>query len=769
MFERFFKYPLELYRDGTLTFSGPLQLELRILGAIVLAAAVLWLYRPALREPVSRSKRRIVTTLRVVTVALLLFILFPPVLVTAQVRSRDRFVAFLVDDSRSMSIADASGGQTRLDAARHILFGRVKSEENAEAEAGMLEEVSKSCGVRVFRFSQDSERLARADELKALGPVTDLFTGLKGVDEKLRGVPLAALVVLSDGNHNTPGDPRSAARLMAAKHVPVYTVGLGSVTPPEDFEVVEVLAPRRVRRKSSAEIVAAVRSYGFTRPYVVTLRRGDDLLAQSTVTPRSTSDLQRVTFPVFLERQGSYVYRVQIEADPAEKIVRNNMRDVQIEVEESRLPVLYIEGSPRTEFRFVRGALFEDEDFRIVSILRLGEKRFLVQGSDDASLKNGYPTKQEDLFRYEAIIFGDIEASFFTPEQLSMTERFVSERGGGFLMLGGVNSFNRGGYRGTPIEKLLPMVLEDAEVPYDRRQFRIQATQGGVAHPIMHQVNDPVSNRNVWNTVSPLMGHNPVRGLKSGATALMESIVGHEPVLAVQDYGIGRSAAFTTGGSWFWQMDRPAGDPLHQRFWKQLVRWLAMGSRPKLSMELKTVYAQNEKVLLSATVLGRSLEPVNDAVVRAHVEDPFGHAQELPLEWILSEDGVYQATYVPRERGEHKVAVTAHSAPGPGQADATDALELATSFLVGESYVEFTPGWQNVSFLKELSGWTGGRYFDETGVPQLIAEVRGRIAESAAAKPDLTRHDLWDMPVVFLLLLGTLSAEWLIRRRSGIP
>ena len=762
MFERLFKYPLELYRDGSVTFAGPLQLELRILGAIGLAVVVLWLYR-RMPSQVSRAKRRVVIALRSVAAILLLFIIFPPVLVTANVRSRDRFVAVLVDDSRSMSIEDTAGGESRRDVARRIVFGRDESDDDAEADTDALVDMTRTCGVRVFRFADDIERLTGPHELKAQGPVTDVFTALKGVEEKLRGVPLAAVVLVSDGNHNTAGDLLSAARLMAAKRVPVYTMGLGSQTPPKDFEVVDVHAPKKVRRKSSVDIVATVRSYGYTEPYVALLRREDEIVARTTVQPRSTSDLQRVTFGVFLEREGTYIYRVEIPTVAGEKISRNNMRDVQVEVEEARLPVLYIEGSPRTEFRFLRGALFEDDDFRIVSILRLGKKRFLVQGSDDESLKNGYPTKKEELFRYEAIIFGDIEASFFTKQQLQMTEQFVSERGGGFLMLGGVNSFNRGGYHGTPIAKLLPLVLENAEKPYDRRQFRIQVAQGGVTHPIMHQTSDPLANRNVWNTVSPLMGHNPVRGLKSGAIPLMESIVGREPVLAVQDYGIGRTAAFTTGGSWFWQMDRAAGDKLHQRFWKQLVRWLAMGSKPKLSMELKTVYAQNEKVLLAASVLGKSLEPVNDAVVRARVEDPFGHAEDLPLEWILSEDGVYQGTYVPRERGEHKVVVTAQ------YADSKDKLEVSTSFLVGESYIEFRSGWQNASFLKKLSLRTGGAHYGESDVSQLIARVERRIQESAGAKPDFTRYDLWDMPVLFVLLLATLSAEWFIKRRSGIP
>ncbi|HUW57505.1 MAG TPA: glutamine amidotransferase [Planctomycetota bacterium] len=763
MFEHLLKYPMSLYREGVVRFTGPAQLplELRLLGVIVLAVLVVWLYRRTLRQ-VGRLRRWGLTVLRVVVLALLLFIIFPPVLLTKDVRVRDRFVAVLVDDSRSMTIPDAAEGASRLESARKILFGGERS--GSGGVGGVLDGVRGLCGVRVFRFADRLERLASPDDLKGQGHVTDLFTALKGVDEQLRGVPLAAVVLLTDGNHNTLGDPLNAAMLMTAKRVPVFTVGLGDLTPPPDLEVVSADAPKKVRRKASAEVVVTVRSHGYTQPYTVLLRQDEDVVSKAEVTPRSVSDIQRVTFSVFLDRDGTCVYRVEIPPAENEKIVNNNRRELQVEVEETRLPVLYVEGSPRTEFRFLRGALFEDTDFRIVSILRLGENRFLVQGSEaDTELKDGFPRTKDKLFSYEAVIFGDIEASFFTKEQLAMVEAFVSERGGGFLMLGGVNSLNLGGYEGTPVAKMLPVVLSEPTTPYDKRQFRIQVSEGGVTHPIMHQTSDPLANVNVWNSVSPLLGHNLVRGLKPGAVPLMESVLGREPVLAVQDYGIGRTAVFTTGGSWFWQMNRPVGDGLHQRFWKQLVRWLAMGSKPKLSIDLKTLYSSGEPVRVSVKLLGRSLEPVNDAAVRARVEDPFGHADVIPLEWILSEDGVYQGTYVPRDQGEHKVAVTAQ------YAGAEDKLELQTSFLVGESYVEFSPGWQNALFLRELSARTGGAYYDGTDVSRMVADLGEQVRESAGRRPEVTRHDLWDMPVLFLVVFLALSTEWFIKRRTGLP
>jgi hypothetical protein len=271
------------------------------------------------------------------------------------------------------------------------------------------------------------------------------------------------------------------------------------------------------------------------------------------------------------------------------------------------------------------------------------------------------------------------------------------------------------------------------------------------------------------------MGHNPTAGLKPGAVPLMENIQTHEPVLAVENYGVGRTAAFTTGGSWYWRMNRPAGDELHQRFWKQLIRWLAVGSKPKLSTELKTLYSIGEPVRISVAVLGNSLEPVNDAAVRARVEDPFGRVEEFPLEWILVENGVYEGTWSPRDPGEHKLTINADYAAPASRNVTPDAskndvkLQTATSFLVGESYVEFSPGWQNAPLLQELAERTGGRYYTEADASRMAADIEHQVRASAASNPKVTEHTLWDMPIVFLVLFLTLSAEWLLKRRSGLP
>ncbi len=199
----------------------------------------------------------------------------------------------------------------------------------------------------------------------------------------------------------------------------------------------------------------------------------------------------------------------------------NNVRDFDVEIRDGRLPVLYVEGSPRLEYRFLRRALASDPDFRLVGLLRLGNGRYYVQGANDqeAYLAKGFPTTPEQLDDFQAIILGDIEASYFTPQQLGMLQDFVRVRGGGLIMLGGVNSFGLGKYAGTPIADLLPVQITASDGPYSDAAYKARVMQGIGAHPVMQLELDPEANRVLWSQAPALVGFTPVAGVKPGGAA----------------------------------------------------------------------------------------------------------------------------------------------------------------------------------------------------------------------------------------------------------
>jgi len=372
-------------------------------------------------------------------------------------------------------------------------------------------------------------------------------------------------------------------------------------------------------------------------------------------------------------------------------------------------------------------------------------------------LAQGFPTTRENLFAFKAVILGDIEAKYFSPEQMALLEEFVRERGGGLLMLGGVNSFGLGGYAGTPVERMLPVSISASDGHYSDQEFQAEATDDGLAHAVMRIEPDAVANAQQWEKAPALIGITPVRGVKSGASLLLRQkpADGARPVLAVQNYGQGRVGAFMSGGSWYWQMSRPASDEFHEKFWKQMIRWLAVGARDRLAVETdRDSYARNASVILRATVLGKDLRPIHDARVTATIR-----GEEIPMYWTLTEEGVYQCRYKPREEGLYQVSV---------QVEGWTSPPAETFFEVTDPFIEFANAGLKEDSLRRMAETTGGQYFslrEASGIPE-------QIERAVEARQDTVRRvidrDLWDMPALLVLCLTAVSIEWIVRRRTGL-
>ena len=775
MFETLFKYPLDQFLGGRLQLGSGLRVELAMLAVAAAAVATVLFYR---RAPVTlkRPTRAALSGLRGLALGVLIVILFQPVLRVPRHRQRDAFLAVLIDDSRSMRIEDmpageagGGGGQrtSRLAAARDLLGG-------AEDDARKLwRRLAAICPVQGYRFSTSVWPAASPAEVRGVGERTDLYTALQQVDAELRGVPLVGIVLLSDGAANAGGPPRDVAVELGLRKRPVYCIGLGDPLPPRDVEVLSVRAPRRVRSNASVEVLANVRRSGFDGPFTVILRRGEEVLQSlEGVVPEPGRQIQRVRLAFRPDRKGTFTYTVEVPPQEQEIIRDNNRRDVLVHVIDDRLPVLYLEGSPRTEYRFLRRAMLRDKDFRIASILRLdGPRKFVTQGAEpEDGLEDGYPKSLEHLGRFQAVIFGDLDADFLTPAQLAMTEQFVRRRGGGFLMLGGVNSFNLGKYQGTPIADMLPVVLPPASAAYRQVEFPVALTRLGEEHSILRQSPNLVLNRDVWSKAPTLIGYNPIERAKPAAQVLAVEPKSGTPILAVQDYGAGKVAAFATGGSWHWRMAVPLENELHEKFWKQLVRWLAVGAKAKLAVEPdKDLYSLGEPVQLRATVLDRSFQPVNDAEVEVQVTDPFGRKltdaagaeRPMRLAWTLSEPGVYEAQYAPPDAGDYVVAATGRLA---GEAD----LAAGATFTVGETLDEYSDAAQRADLLRAVAAASGGRYFTAAQAGELPALIERRVGERKRQETIYDQHDVWDTPLWFVLMVAALTAEWIIRRRVGL-
>ena len=756
LFTLLFNQPPAAYLHGKFVFASRLPGELRLvlfLGAVTL---VWLLYRKAAART-SRATYRAILSLRIAWVCLLVFILGAPSLRVETPEKGNLFTAVVVDTSRSMSIADAErpGGMvSRIQAANDLLFP-------GDQEQGLVAAISENSRAIVYSFSDSVKRAGPRDLAVAQGPFTNIFRAVHDVEAELRSVPLAAMVLVTDGCRNSGGSTRDAARLLQARGVPLYVLGLGNPHPPRDLEVVEVSAPRQVRRDSEVEVDVTVKHTGVDKPFDVVLKRGDEVLLTHRVMPAPQSDLQRVRLMFTPDYEGTSTYRVEIPGGEAEKIKANNVRDFVLEIKDDRLPVLYIEGSPRLEYRFLRRALFRDKNFRLVGMLRLAPDRFYIQGANDSEsyLRKGFPDTAARLAAFQAIILGDIEAGVFTPKQMGLLEDFVKRRGGGLLMLGGVNSFGLGGYAKTPVGDMLPVMVSPADPAYSDERFVARAVAENLQHPVMRLALDPEENKVLWNNTPPLIGITPLAGVKPGAALLLEKPDTHSPVLAVQNYGEGRVAGFTSGGSWYWRVSKPASDEFHERFWKQLIRWLVVGAKEQLSIGTDAeIYARRDPVTIRATVLGKDMQPLDDATVVAAVVDPAGNIQQIPMDWILSQEGVYQCRFVPDVEGQFQIRVSVKSWETP---------PAAGSFMVAQPYAEFANAGLKQEVLEEMASIAQGKYYDLSGASQMADDIAEGIRASTLLASVPEDKPLWNMPALFVLLVSIAGTEWLIRRKNG--
>lgn len=754
IFEALFKFRPLLFQEGDLTFATPWPMALLVLGAAVVAILAVATYGTA-RGRASAGDRTVLATLRLAALGILTFCLMQPTLILSSTVAQRNFVGILVDDSRSMTLP-GEDGRPRSVAATET-FG---------AESDLVAELSERFALRFFRFAGDAGRVPGPEALGFDGTRTDLVSALDRAREELSSVPLSGLVVLSDGADNAGRALAEAMVPLQAASVPVFTVGLGEETLDPDVQVGPVELPRTVLQGSALVVDVLVSHRGYEGERVpVVVEDGGLILVEDSVTLESDDEpaVARVRFS--LDDAGPRRIRVRVPAREGEAVVQNNVREVSVEVKARRQKVLYFEGEPRYELKFLRRAVADDPNVQVVVLQRTADNKFLrldVDGPDE--LVDGFPDTREELFAYQGLILGSVEASFFTSDQLRMIADFVSERGGGLLALGGRNALAEGGYGGTAVDEALPVVLE-APAPDPRRAYtevKVGPTPAGRSHPAAQLRTEDETPDSLWAALPPLSTLNRIERVKPGATELLrgESGDGHRVVLAHQRYGRGKALAFPVQDSWMWQMhaDVPLEDPSHEILWQQILRWLVEGVPDRVEVRAeRDAVEPGERVRITAEVLDSSYLAINDASVVASVTAPDGAVEQVVMEWTVDEDGIYAAEIQPTFAGEWTVDV---SAAAEGEIVGTGVLHLDA----GPSDAEYFDAGRRTAVLRRLAEGTGGRFY----TPATVSSLPEDLQFTGGGVTLTEERDLWDMPILFLLLLGLVGAEWGYRRMRGL-
>jgi uncharacterized membrane protein len=757
IFEFLFKYRPLVFEQGDFAFTSPAAVRLWLVAGGLLGAVAVASYTLA-RGRASRADRSVMAGLRILLLGVLVFCLLQPSLILSTVVPQQNFVGILVDDSRSMSIAD-EGGRPR---------SAFVSDAFSPEQSDLLHQLSERFTLRFFRFSSRATRFEGPGELTWNGTHTDLGTALDGAREELAGLPLAGLVMITDGADND-GRPLTESLVpLQAAGVPVFTVGLGEEALTPDIEVGRVELPRAVLKGSTLLVDVVVTQTGMGRRTVPLIVEDESrLLAQEDVTlgPDGEPVVARIGFQ--LDEAGGHRVRFRIPVQEGERVDRNNARDVQVEVRGDREKILFFLGEPSFELKFMRRAVRDDENVQLVTLERSAEGKFYRLDVDDSEeLVAGFPRTRAELYRYRALILRSVEASFFSHDQLQMIADFVSERGGGFMMMGGRSSFAEGGWAGTPVEEVLPVVLSDAPPSPDGylEEVKVAPTPAGVANAAMQLGSDTTDVRERWVALPPVTIVNHVTETRPGATVLLQgtsdALDPPQVVLAHQRYGRGKSLALTIQDSWLWQMsaDVPLEDQSHETLWRQLLRWLVDDVPEAVGVTLDHEQVERgEPVELIANVADSSYLEVNDAIVTVKVTDPGGTVTEIPAEWTVQRDGEYVAHLSPTMEGAYEIEV---SATRGDRVLGSDVTHLA----VAPSDEEFFGAALRTSTLRRIAEETGGRYY----TPATVSALPDDITVTGAGVTLVEQRDLWDMPVLFLLILALMAGEWGYRRARGL-
>lgn len=768
-------------------------------GAIALSAiailVLVWSYR---RGGASSWLRVFAATLKGIGIVALTVCLIEPLFTGTRPRPGSNLFLIVTDNSRSLQLADKGQTQSRGQLMRQRLA----------ADIPWLTRMGQDFDVRRYVFDTHLRPIKAFDELTLEGEASSLNNALGALSDRFKGQPVAGILLLTDGNATDMEGTAFQAKGMP----PVYPVVIGSDSGMVDLSVTQVSVTQTNFEASPVTITATVEGRAIPGNKIG-LRLLDE--AGKEIERRDvakTADGQPIVERFLLrpEKSGISFYTVQTFLPGEEKLtagsasreatLANNRRLVTVDRGGGPFRVLYVSGRPNWEFKFLRRALAEDDEVQLLGLVRIAKRepkfKFLSRSGertnplfrgfgnqadeqaeqydqpvllrlgikDKDELLSGFPKSFEDLAKYHAVVLDDIEAAFFTQEQMSLLQQFVSRRGGGLLMLGGKDSFVEGGYQRAAIGEMLPVYLDRADPLTEPGQHRLVLTREGWLQSWVRVRSNEEDEKKRLAAMPEFNSLNHVRAIKPGASVLAEvtSPEGtHRPALVAQQFGRGRTAAMLIGDLWRWNLRR--ADPTESdldRSWRQTVRWLVSDVPGRVEVESKRILSGvMPAVQVLVRVRDEKFEPLDNANVTLQVQTPDNKKIDLTAESSNLAPGQYSALFAPRAAGAYRarIAVTAADGSEVGQREIGWAIEPQTE--------EFRTLAVNNPLLNTIAHDTGGEVISADNLDGFVTSLPNRKIPNI----ETWTYPLWHQSSVFMLAIGCLIAEWGLRRWKGMP
>ena len=740
MIEALFKYSRDDFARSDLIYAGDWPSWVILSLAVLALVSIAWmLYRR--RGTAAWYQLAAIGTLQLAMVALLLWVLMQPTLTTERVRDGENAVAIVVDSSASMAYGQ---NDSRFTVALRNLASISAGEDATDFSIRHYELGSGATGVSSFVDSV------------ADGEGTSIADGVLDILEESRFSPLAAIVLSSDGADTSGGLTADQMSTIAGYGVPIHTIGVGRAVIPEDVELAEATVPdtalpgsmvsARITIRHDAGASASVKVYD-----------GDDLLQIVPVELNEDSGLTTAWVEVELGDAGPHQLRFTVDGSAGEPELRNNARSTLVNVANEAYRILYFEGEPRWEYKFLRRAVAGDEDLSFATLLRVSPNKFYRQGIDSPEqLQDGFPETRDELFQYDALIVGSVEAASLTPEQQQVIRDFVSERGGSLLMIAGPNGLGNGGWGQSGLADVLPARLPPTTADsFYRRKVPVSLTPQGAGNQMLRFASDNDANLEAWAELPEVADYQIMGNLKPAAVTLLEADTedGRVPLLVTQPFGRGHTYILASGGTWRWQMSMPLEDQKHETFWRQILRAMVASAPENVSLTAGPGAADGTLVL-RAEFRDEAFNPVDDIGVTTVASHEDGETLSVAMLPDESEAGTFVGTLTPPQSGTWYFEAVAERNGEP--------IAVSRSSVLFESGQSEHFGFRrNEGLLQRLSDATGGRYFEAGNLDGLSDQLR----YSSSGITETEYRPIWDAPAVFLLLLFLKSGEWLLRRR----
>ena len=736
---------------------------LAVSGMVVLS--MLFFYRRVAGSVGPRCLARLLLLRGAAMVALLLC-LFQPVLSYQRRLVEKPPLLCLLDCSRSMSVRDFPNLPDRLTRVRKSL----------QRFSGLPEAFDKNFETVWYAFSDTCQPLSWPDGLEACeakGEGTHIAGAVQVALGSREKADVAGVVLFTDGIDNSGLDVVDRLREVGVR---IYPVGVGTRLREQsnfrDIHVVGIDANRTMALRNANEVNVLVEAMGYPdRRVPVILKEGKREVARQSLTLDNAEGNQIVTLKYTPDKLGQFRLTASIPVDPSERNTENNYTTFPIVVRDAKIRVLHIEGRPRSEYKFLRRALQFDPNIESLSFVRMDEGVFLRQGSVEDVAFNGFPRKREDLASFHVVILGNLDRSYLSDGQLKLLEEAV-RNGMGFLMIGGTESFGPGGYVGTAVDKVLPVLCGGRDMGQETTPFLMQLTPEGESHPVFAGCRQffPSAGGPAKQALPQLLGCVRVKGIKPGATVLAvdpEKKAGGKaiPVLVVQSYGSGRSAAFTADTTWKWYFKMRAlgrASP-YFKFWGQLARWLAGREKIERSQEAgvfaytdKSLYLPGERVGITALVSDGDGQATNLARVVASIRIKRDVAN-VQMQPVAGRVGEYGADYKVERPGSYALKIEA-------DLEKKKLGEAAMTFQVGQPNLEFERLDIDEDLMRKLASTTGGRYFSLITSRDLPEHLENRLSEKQERSEIRFAHS----PVLFLLFILLITSEWITRKSNRL-